>query len=81
MSATAKNYELINTTTIYCTLYIWTAVLLLSETRVIINDLDVILHGLNSRCKLFIPRFRVRLFLPFNPENRGIHITLKNTNI
>jgi len=40
MYATAKNYEIIHTYTRYYTLKIWAVVLLLSESRAIINDLD-----------------------------------------
>ena len=45
MQATAKNYEIIYADTRYCTLQIWTVVLLFSESCAIINDLDVIVHG------------------------------------
>ena len=45
MYATAtKNYEIIHSDTRYYTLYIWAVVLLLAESSVIINDLDVTLH-------------------------------------
>jgi len=45
MQATAKNYEIIHADTKDCTLQIWAVVLLLSECRAIINDLEVIVHG------------------------------------
>ena len=47
MSATAKDHEKIHAETRYCTLQIWAVVLLLSDSREIINDLhlDVILHS------------------------------------
>ena len=43
MSTTAKNYKIIHADERYCTR--WAVALLLSESRAIINDLDVILHG------------------------------------
>ena len=45
MYATVNNYETIHTDMRCCTHKIWTAVLLLLESRVIINDLDVILNN------------------------------------
>ena len=43
----SQNCEIIQVNTRYCTLYIWLVVVLLSdhESRAIINDQDVILHG------------------------------------
>jgi hypothetical protein len=38
------SYDIIHADTSYCTLLIWAVVVLLSESRAIINDLDVILH-------------------------------------
>ena len=39
------NYEIIHADTKYCKHENWDVVLLLSDSRAIINDLDVILHG------------------------------------
>jgi hypothetical protein len=66
---------------------IWAVVLLLSESRAIINDLDVILHGFMLQI-ISTTVFRVEwlhnLMLhvrSFNSENRGINITLKRTSV
>jgi hypothetical protein len=60
---------------------IWAVVLLLPESRAIINDLDVILHGFMLQI-ISTTVFRVEwlhnLMLhvrSFNSENRGINIT------
>jgi len=45
--------------TIYCTLSIWPVALLLSESRAIINDLDVILHGFMVQI-IYTTVFRVK---------------------
>ena len=46
MKATANTYEIIHADTRYCILQILAVVLFPSESRAIINDLDVMLHGL-----------------------------------
>ena len=56
-----KNYEIIHVDTNYSTLYIWAVVLLLSESRTIINDLDVILHGFVLQI-IYTTVFRVKRF-------------------
>jgi hypothetical protein len=74
-----KNYEIILADTKYCTLYIWAVDVLLSESRAIINDLDMILHGFMLQI-IYTTDFRgkglntlcVQLF---NSENRDINIT------
>jgi hypothetical protein len=43
----------------YYTLYIWNVVLLLSESRAIINDLDDILHGFMLQI-IYTTVFRVK---------------------
>ena len=53
-----NNYEIKHADTRYCTLKIW-AVLLLSEGRAIINDLDVILHGFMLQ-SMYTTVFRVK---------------------
>jgi hypothetical protein len=44
-SQLSSYYKIIHADTRYCILYIWSVVLLLSESRAIINGLDVILHS------------------------------------
>jgi len=83
MYATAKNYEIIHGVTRYCTLEIWAVVVLLSENRAIMNDLDVILHDFILqiiyttvfRVRLNSLMLRVRLFIRLTPDNRGITVT------
>ena len=73
MYATAENYEIRYTDTRYCTLYIWAVVLLLTESRVIINDLDVILHGLMLQI-IYTTNFRAKRL-----HNLVLHIQLFNS--
>ena len=67
MYATAKYYE------------IHAVVLLLSESRTIINDLDVILHGFMLQI-IYTTVFRdkwlniLTVRFSFNSENRGLNI-------
>ena len=78
MSTTAKNYnnKIIHADARYCTL--WDVALLLSESRAIINDLDVILHGFILQI-IYTTFFRVKWLN--NPTlyvglfNYGINIT------
>ena len=60
-----NSYEIIHADTRYCTLYNW------DESRAIINDLDVILHGF----MLLIIKTTVFRVKPVNSENRGINIS------
>jgi hypothetical protein len=59
-----------HTDTRYCTLLIWAVVLLLSEIRAIINDLDVILHGFMLQI-INTTAFRIKRL----KENRDTNIT------
>ena len=59
---TDKNYEIIHVDARYYTLKIWALVLLLSESHVIINEVDVVFR---------IKRLNNRTL----SENRGIHFT------
>ena len=52
---------------------IWAIVLLLSESSVIINDLDVILHGIMLQI-IYTTVFPLIVYR-FNSEIRGINIT------
>jgi hypothetical protein len=67
-----KNYEIIHADMRYCTLIIWSVVLLLSESSAIINDLNVILHGFMLQI-IYTMVFRVKRL-----NNLTLHIRLFN---
>jgi hypothetical protein len=72
-TATAKNYEILHADTKYCTLLHWDVVVLLSESPAIINDLDVIVHGLMLQI-IYTTDFRAKRL-----HNLVFHIRLFNS--
>jgi hypothetical protein len=68
----SNSYEIITADTRYCTLKIWAVVLLLSESRAIINDLHMILHSFMLQI-IYTTVFRVKRL-----SNRTLLVQLFN---